>query len=115
MIREQDAELLKFLIEQGFDINSRFTKLLTNGNLLFLAIKLNASDMIEPILQAGIDVNELVEGSSILAIAIESGRLEAIKLLLKYHPDIEAVLEKYSKGNLEVLRKKNKKEYTIAK
>ena len=89
VIREQDGELLKFLIDQGFDINSQFTKLLTNGNLLFLAIKLNASDMIEPILQAGIDVNELIEGSSILAIAIESGRLEAIKLLLKYHPDIE--------------------------
>lgn len=88
VIREQDAELLKLLIDQGFDINTRFTKLLTNGNLLFLAIKLNASDMIEPILKAGIDVKELIEGSSILAIAIESGRLEAVKLLLKYHSDI---------------------------
>jgi ankyrin repeat protein len=34
-------------------------------------------------------VKELIEGSSILAIAIESGRLEAIKLLLQYHPDID--------------------------
>lgn len=89
VIREQDAELLKLLVDQGFDINTRFTKLLTHGNLLFLAIKLNASDMIEPILEAGIDVKELIEGSSILAIAIESGRLEAVKLLLQYHPDID--------------------------
>jgi ankyrin repeat protein len=89
LVREQNVELLGFLIAQGFDINTRFNKLLTYGNILTLSIKLGAHDMIEPILKAGIDVNEYVENKSIIKIAISDGRLETIELLLKYHPDLD--------------------------
>lgn len=89
VVREQDVELLHFLIAQGFDINTRFNKLLTYGNLLTLSMTLGANQMIEPLLKAGIDVKEYVENKSIIKIAISEGRLETVELLLKYHPDLD--------------------------
>jgi len=89
VVRKQNAELLIFLVEQGFDINTRFTKILRHGNLLYLSIMLRANEMIEPILKLGIDVKEPIGGEPILAIAIHKGEFDHVKLLLKYHPDLE--------------------------
>lgn len=88
VVRKQDVELLHLLIEQGFDINTRFNSMLSPVNLLTLSMKLGANDLIEPILKAGIDVNEYIDNKSIIKIAISEGRLETVKLLLKYHPKL---------------------------
>jgi|GEM_PF-6983879 len=89
VIRQQNSKRLAFLVEQGFDINTKFTKLLKDGNLLYLSIMLRATKMIEPLLTLGIDTSVLIEGESILSIAIMKRDLDSIKLILKHRPNIE--------------------------
>ena len=89
LVRKQDIKLLHFLIEHGFNIDTRFKRSFSEENLLTLSMSLEANKMIEPLLKAGINVDEYIENKSIIKIAISEGRLETVKLILKYHPGID--------------------------
>lgn len=89
VIRREDQELLSFLISQGYDINSRFHEFFVECNLLYAAINFQANSMIQPLLDAGIDVEAYAGSESMLAAAIKSGSLETLQKIIKHKPTLK--------------------------
>lgn len=88
VIRGQDPELLNFLLSQGYDINSRFYDFFVDCNLLYAAINFQADSMIQPLLDAGIDVEALAGSESMVAAAIKAGSLNALQMILNHKPSL---------------------------
>jgi ankyrin repeat protein len=89
VIRREDQELLSFLLSQGYDINSRFHEFFVECNLLYAAINFQANSMIQPLLDAGIDVEAYAGSESMLAAAIKSGSLETLQKIIKHKPTLK--------------------------
>ncbi len=89
-LKDQNIELIKFLIEAGIDVNLRFVS--GNTALMFAAVQ-GRVDICQLLINAGADVNvQMNDGGIALMFAAEQGDMDICQLLIEhpnYKPDIQ--------------------------
>jgi len=76
-------EMLRFFVENGGDFN------MDNGKLLYLACCIDNIEIIEYLIEKGVDV--ITRKKEIISIAVGNGSLNIVKLLHKIYADVDFI------------------------